>query len=105
MLAAGTGIAPMIPIIRCILDNQDDMTFVHLVYCCRTYEDILCKAQLDSWADYWNFNCKYVLSKVSVVIAYDFDEHYQILPWSRCLMYELHLHLFASLRSPTGHLK
>ncbi len=67
MLAAGTGIAPMIPIIRCILDNEEDMTFVHLVYCCKTYEDILCKTQLNKWTDHWNFNCKYVLSQVSTV--------------------------------------
>ena len=60
MLAAGTGIAPMIPVIKNILHNEEDETFVSLFYACKTYQDILCKKQLDEWQQFWNFKCLYV---------------------------------------------
>ena len=63
MLAAGTGIAPMIPVIKNILHNEEDETFVSLFYACKTYQDILCKKQLDEWQQFWNFKCLYVLSQ------------------------------------------
>ena len=64
MLAAGTGIAPMISVIREIVDNDCDETFIHLIYACKRYHDILCKAQLDDFQQFWNFRCTYVLSQV-----------------------------------------
>ena len=66
MLAAGTGIAPMIPVIKNILHNEEDETFVSLFYACKTYQDILCKKQLDEWQQFWNFKCLYVLSQVGI---------------------------------------
>lgn len=65
MLAAGTGIAPMIPVIRTVLDNEEDETFITLLYGCKRYADVLCKKQLDEWQQYWNFKCLYALSKVN----------------------------------------
>lgn len=65
MVAAGTGIAPMIPVIRTVLENEDDETFVTLLFGCRRYRDVLCKTLLDDWARYWNFSCVFALSKVS----------------------------------------
>lgn len=65
MLAAGTGIAPMLQVIQGILSNEDDETFIHLVYSSQAYEEILMKHSLDEMKAYWNFSVLYVVSKVS----------------------------------------
>ncbi|XP_002731243.2 NADH-cytochrome b5 reductase-like [Saccoglossus kowalevskii] len=63
MFAAGTGLAPMLQIIQSIVCNKDEDTFVRLIFCCRTYEDILLKSTLNEFAAYWNFTVCYVLSQ------------------------------------------
>lgn len=63
MLAAGTGIAPMSQVVQGILNNEEDETFIHLLYGCHTYKDILMKKELDEWAGYWNFSVTYALSQ------------------------------------------
>lgn len=65
MLAAGTGIAPMLQVIQGILSNEQDETFIHLVYSSRTYDEILMKHTLDEMKAYWNFSVLYAVSKVS----------------------------------------
>lgn len=65
MLAAGTGIAPMLQVIQDIVTNEDDETFIQLVYSSRTYDDILMKDTLDEFKAYWNFSILYVLSQES----------------------------------------
>ena len=65
MLAAGTGIAPMLQVIQDIVTNEDDETFIQLVYSSRTYDDILMKDTLDEFKANWNFSVLYVLSQVS----------------------------------------
>ena len=65
LLAAGTGIAPMLQVIQGILSNEDDETFIHLVYSSQTYDEILMKHTLDEMKAYWNFSVLYVVSKVS----------------------------------------
>lgn len=65
MLACGTGIAPMIQVIRAIVENDEEETFVHLVYSCRTQHDILLKKELDTYASFWNFTVLYTLSRSS----------------------------------------
>ena len=62
MLACGTGIAPLLQVARSIVDNDEDNTFVHLLYCCRTQHDILMKDELDRLASFWNFSVLYALS-------------------------------------------
>lgn len=62
MLGCGTGIAPLLQLARCIVDNENDNTFVHLVYCCRTQHDILMKDELNRLAAFWNFTVLYALS-------------------------------------------
>lgn len=64
MLAAGTGVAPMLQVIQGILANDLDETFIHLVYSNRTYDDILMKDRLDELKAYWNFSVLYVITKV-----------------------------------------
>ena len=64
MLAAGTGIAPMVQVIREVIMNEEENTFVHLVYACSVYEDILMKAFLDEMKQHWNFEVTFAISKV-----------------------------------------
>ena len=66
MLAAGTGIAPMVQVLRTILDNDDDDTRINLIYACRLYQDILVKDVLDASTDHWNFNLIYAISQASL---------------------------------------
>ncbi|XP_071118719.1 NADH-cytochrome b5 reductase-like [Haliotis cracherodii] len=63
LLAAGTGIAPMSQVIQGIVGDEDEETRVRLIYACRTYADILMKAELDAWSSFWNFSVTYALSQ------------------------------------------
>lgn len=65
MLACGTGIAPMIQVIRTIVENEEEDTFVKLVYACRSQYDIILKNLLDEWTSHWNFSVVYALSRSS----------------------------------------
>lgn len=47
MIAGGTGITPMLQIIRAIVENPNDFTEVVLIYANVTVEDILLKEELD----------------------------------------------------------
>merc|ERR1711972_1241355 len=49
MLAAGTGITPMIQALHAILGTADDTTKVVMLFGNKTQADILCKDLLDSW--------------------------------------------------------
>ena len=46
MIAGGTGITPMLQIIRAILKNPIDMTKINLIYANVNEEDILLKKEL-----------------------------------------------------------
>lgn len=63
MLACGTGLAPMMQVIRAIVENDDENTFVHLLYSTRNQHTVLMKHQLDMYASYWNFTVHYALSQ------------------------------------------
>jgi len=63
MLAGGTGITPMLQVIRAILKNHQDTTKIHLIFANVTEPDILLKTELDSLAtDNKNFKVYYVLN-------------------------------------------
>jgi len=47
MIAGGTGITPMLQIIRAVLKNPSDITLISLIYANVNYEDILLKSELD----------------------------------------------------------
>ncbi|KAI8081355.1 uncharacterized protein BX664DRAFT_340194 [Halteromyces radiatus] len=47
MIAGGTGITPMLPIIKAILRNPKDTTKLTLIYANNALEDILLKSELD----------------------------------------------------------
>lgn len=65
MLASGTGLAPMIPILQSITDDEEDETFVTLVACFSTFDKIYLKPLLQDLARYWNIRVFYVLSQVN----------------------------------------
>ncbi|XP_037683079.1 NADH-cytochrome b5 reductase-like isoform X2 [Choloepus didactylus] len=73
MLAAGTGLAPMVPILQSITDNADDETFVTLVGCFKTFEGIYLKTFLQEQARFWNVRTFFVLSQ---------ENSPEQLPWS-----------------------
>ncbi|XP_018419494.1 PREDICTED: NADH-cytochrome b5 reductase-like isoform X2 [Nanorana parkeri] len=63
MLCSGTGLAPMIPILTSVTDNEDDETFITLVFCCRTFKCIHMKSFLQEQARFWNVRLFYVFSQ------------------------------------------
>lgn len=69
MLASGTGIAPMLPIIQYITENEDDETFVTLVGCFRTFENMYMKTLLQEQSRFWNIRTFYVLSQVNICLG------------------------------------
>ncbi|EEC08811.1 conserved hypothetical protein [Ixodes scapularis] len=64
LLAAGTGIAPMIQILRHITDNEDDETLVRLLFGVARYDEIYLKKELDDLRNFWNVSILYCLSQV-----------------------------------------
>jgi NAD(P)H-flavin reductase len=50
MIAGGTGITPILQIVRAVLKNPEDKTTMHLVYANQTAEDILLRKELDACA-------------------------------------------------------
>ena len=55
----------MIQVIRTIVENEEEDTFVRLVYACRSQHNIILKRELSNWSSYWNFRVVYVLSQAS----------------------------------------
>jgi len=65
MVAGGTGITPMVQLLRAILENPRDRTEVRLVYASKSPEDVILKAELDALAlTHPNFKVLYTVSKV-----------------------------------------
>lgn len=51
MIAGGSGITPMLQIIKAILKNPDDLTSIRLLYANRSVDDILLREELESIRD------------------------------------------------------
>jgi cytochrome-b5 reductase len=65
-IAGGTGITPMLQVVRAILKNPDDKTQVSLIYANVSPDDILLKRELDRLASsYPNFKVFYTVDKPS----------------------------------------
>jgi cytochrome-b5 reductase len=64
MIAGGTGITPMLQIIRAALKNPQDRTRLSLIYANVNYDDILLKKELNELADKYpsRFKVFYVLN-------------------------------------------
>lgn len=55
MCAAGTGLAPMISFIDSLLEDSEEETWINLHYSSSSWDLALCKDDLKSYVDYWNF--------------------------------------------------
>ncbi len=55
----------MVQLIRTVVENTVEDTFIHLVYGCRSQYDILLKEELNHFASFWNFTVLYALSQTS----------------------------------------
>ncbi|KAF9191093.1 NADH-cytochrome b5 reductase [Haplosporangium sp. Z 767] len=63
MIAGGTGLTPMLQIIRAIVKNPEDKTLVNFIFANVTEEDILLKAELDLLSQkHPQFKVHYVLN-------------------------------------------
>jgi len=70
MVAGGTGITPMLQIIKEVLKNPDDKTEISLIFANNGEDDILLKELLDGYAaKHKNFKVTYVLSPHSCMHA------------------------------------
>ncbi|KAG4066767.1 hypothetical protein HA402_012834 [Bradysia odoriphaga] len=58
MIAGGSGITPMLQIIKAILKNSDDLTSICLLFANRTEDDILCRDELESIRDQYPHRVK-----------------------------------------------
>ncbi|KAF9566020.1 NADH-cytochrome b5 reductase [Mortierella alpina] len=66
MIAGGTGITPMLQLIRSIAKNPQDKTLVSLLFANVTEKDILLRSELDQLAkEYPQFKVHYILSRAS----------------------------------------
>lgn len=64
MIAGGTGITPMLQVVREILDNKSDHTDVSLIFANVTEQDIILRDELDALSHlYPNFKVYYTLDK------------------------------------------
>ena len=66
MLVAGTGIAPMIQLIKSLLDDEDCDIKLQLLCSFRTSSDILLEKELRGFAEFWNFKISYFISQSNV---------------------------------------
>jgi len=57
-ICQGTGLVPILSVIREILDDEEDETNLRLLYSVRCYDEILMKSDLYDFCDYWNFSMK-----------------------------------------------
>lgn len=62
LLAAGTGIAPMIQVLRHITSSDEDYTMVRLLFGIAKYREIYLKNELDELKRFWNVSILYCLS-------------------------------------------
>ncbi|XP_041476198.1 NADH-cytochrome b5 reductase-like [Lytechinus variegatus] len=64
-IAAGTGITPIIQVMRHLVENEEDETVFRLLYTCRSYDEILLRETLNELALYWNITIIFNLTQSS----------------------------------------
>lgn len=65
MFSIGSGIAALYPVAKAIVDDEMELTKVHLVAGFRSIEHVPLKKELTHLADYWNFKCTLQLSQLN----------------------------------------
>ncbi|KAG6456442.1 NADH-cytochrome b5 reductase-like [Manduca sexta] len=75
MLAQGTGIAPFMSIIEEILNNEENMTKILLLYCSHSIDTILFRDELYKFKSFWNFSYDVFVSNISdKFVKYKYQE-------------------------------
>lgn len=70
MLAGGSGLTPMLQIIRSVVRNPNDSTLLSLIFANVNGSDILMKKELDEIANaHKNFKVFYVLNNVRITVV------------------------------------
>lgn len=64
MFSIGSGIAALYPIIRSIIDDETELTRIHLVAGFQSVAQVPLKKELRNLSDYWNFKCTLQLSQL-----------------------------------------
>ncbi len=67
MICAGTGFAPMYPIIKEILSDEEDETLIRLCFASASLDDIFFREDLRKFSKFWNFQAHIFLSTESIV--------------------------------------
>ncbi|GAB1859135.1 cytochrome-b5 reductase [Camponotus japonicus] len=65
MFSIGSGIAALYPITRSIVDDETELTRIHLIAGFQSVAQVPLKKELRSLADYWNFKCTLQLSQLN----------------------------------------
>jgi len=65
MFSIGSGIAALYPIARTIIDNETELTRIHLIAGFQSLIQVPLKKELRQLVDYWNFKCTLQLSRLS----------------------------------------
>lgn len=64
MLSVGTGLAPMISVIKSILNNELDESIVHLKCGFKSIDHIIYRNNLKEMTHFWNFSLEYYFSEI-----------------------------------------
>jgi len=65
MFSIGSGIAALYPIAKAIIDDETELTRVHLISGFRSVAYVPLKKELMHLTDYWNFKCTLQLSQLN----------------------------------------
>lgn len=76
MICMGTGIAPMYPIAKSVVENEVDETVVHLLYGVRNVSEILLRDELRKLTEFWNFTETICLSQEKSTMCSKFGENF-----------------------------
>jgi len=68
MFSIGSGIAALYPITRSIVDDETELTRIHLIAGFQSVAQVPLKKELRSLADYWNFKCTLQLSQLNGIL-------------------------------------
>ncbi|KAL0127219.1 hypothetical protein PUN28_005489 [Cardiocondyla obscurior] len=65
MFCIGSGIAALYPIAKAVIDDERELTKIHLIVGFPSVEHVPLKKELMQLADYWNFKCTLQLSQLN----------------------------------------
>eukprot|EP00057_Strongylocentrotus_purpuratus_P016945 XP_011671419.1 PREDICTED: NADH-cytochrome b5 reductase-like isoform X2 [Strongylocentrotus purpuratus] len=97
-IAAGTGITPIIQVMRHIIENEEDETVFRLLYTCRNYDEILLRETLNELALYWNITIIFNLTQ-SLAGSHS-TEYGEIIQYGRFTQERLSKEVAASMGRP-----